>query len=138
MTNELAKKEHWREAAQRMLPEFQSEIAGAETPMGLWTEIIFHFDDAYEEPRNEDLIERIYGYADWCLEHDVGESAADHLPTCVAVCFWEHIPICKAAREDMPRWFSYEDFRANEHFFKYRLETEEWEELKQVYKGKES
>jgi len=137
MANGLANTDQWREVALRMLPEFQSDIAEAETPMRLWTELIFHFDEAYEEPKEEDLIRRIYSYADWCLEQDAGESAADHLPTCVAVCFWEHIPTCKAAREDMPRWFSYEELLANEHFFKYELEAEEWEELKQLYGGKE-
>jgi len=138
MTNEIAKTDQWREVAQRMLPELQSEIAEAETPMRLWIEIVFHFDAAYEEPRNESLIKRVYGYADWCLEQDIGERAQEHLPTCVVVCFWEHIPTCKAAREDMPRWFPYEEILANEHFFRYLLEDREWEELKELYAGKKS
>jgi len=122
----------------KMLPELQSEIIGSETPMSLWVEIPYYFDEAYEEPRNESLIERIYQYADWCLGQDKGETAEEHLPTCVVTCFWEHIPTCKAARDDMPRWFSFEEVMANKHFFEYLLTEEEFEELKEIYSNKEN
>ena len=117
----------------KMLPEIQSEIEDAESPMALWIEIVFYFDEAYEEPKNSDFIRRVYGYADWCLGQDIGETADEHLPTCVVTCFWEHIPTNKAARDDMPRWFSFEDVMANKHFFEYLLTEEEIKELKAVY-----
>lgn len=116
-----------------LLPELQSEIEEAERPMALWTEIIFYFDEAYEEPRNDDFIRRVYAYAAWGLEQDVGETADEHLPTCIAICFWEHIPTYKPARNDMPRWFSFEEVIANEHWFRASLSDEEFEELKGVY-----
>src|SRR5205085_11992801 len=96
----------WQKVAMQMLPELQLKIIEAENPMSLWVEIIFYFDEAYEEPKNEDFIRRVYEYADWSLNQDVGETAAEHPPTCVVVCFWEHIPTYKPARDDMPRWFS--------------------------------
>jgi hypothetical protein len=125
--------EQWREVAINMLPELRSEAGEAESPMSFWLEVVYKFDDAYEFPRNEDFIKRVYAYADWCLKQEGGGSAPEHLPTCVVICFWEHIPTCKAAREDMPRWFSFDEVIANEHFFKYSITEEEFEELKGLY-----
>jgi hypothetical protein len=116
-----------------MLPELGSEAGEAESPMSLWLEIVYKFDHAYELPRNEDFIKRVYAYADWCLKQEGGRSVPEDLPTCVVTCFWEHIPTCKAAREDMPRWFSFDEVTANEHFFKYLITEEEFEELKRLY-----
>jgi hypothetical protein len=64
----------WQEVAIQMLPELRSEIEEAEIPMALWVELIFYFDEAYEEPKNDDFIRRVYGHADWCLSQDVGET----------------------------------------------------------------
>lgn len=125
----------WQHIALQMLPELHSEIESAETPVSLWLEIVFCFDEAYENPRNEDFIRRVYGYADWCLMQPGGETAEEHLPTCVCTCFWEHIPTLKAARDDMPRWFTFEDFMANQHFFKYLLSDREFEDLKRLFAG---
>ena len=123
----------WQVVALQMLPELQSDIETAENPMSLWFEIVYAFDEAYEDPRNDDFIKRVYGYADWCLEQPQGETAEEHLPTCVAICFWEHIPTNNAARDDMPRWISFEDLILNQHFFKYSLTDQEFDDLKRVY-----
>ncbi|MDQ3818570.1 MAG: hypothetical protein M3362_12955 [Acidobacteriota bacterium] len=123
----------WREVALQKLPEIKSEIKDAETPMAFWGELIYHFDNAYEEPRNDDFIRRVYAYADWCLNQNVGETAAEHLPTCVAVCFWEHIPAFKPARDDMQRWIPFDDVMLNQHFFKHLLSDAEFDELKGLY-----
>lgn len=123
----------WQAVAEKMLPELRAEIKEAETPMALWVEIIFYFDEAYRTPQNDDFIRRVYAYADWCLGQNTGETAAEHLQTCVAVCFWEHIPNNKAARSDMPRWLSFEDLMANQHFFRYSLSDEAFDELKALY-----
>ena len=125
--------ENWQQVALQMFPELRLEIEEAESPMSLWLEIVYNFDIAYERPRNEDFIRRVYEYADWCLQQEGGEDAGEHLPTCVVTCFWEHIPTSKAAREDMPRWFPLDEVIANQHFFKYRLTEEEFEEIKNLY-----
>jgi hypothetical protein len=125
----------WQSVAMEMRPEMQSEIMHAETPMALWTEIVFAFDEAYVQPKNDDFIKPVYDYADWCLNRDVGKTAEEHLPTCVTICFWEHIPTNEAARKDMPRWFSWEHIMANDHFFKNRLTDKELADLKRVYAG---
>lgn len=125
--------EQWQEAALRMPPELQSEIVAAESPMSLWLKIICSFNEAYEEPRNESLIRRVYEYADWCLRQEGGETAPELLPACVAVCFWEHLPTNRAAREDMPRWAPLGDVITNGHFFGRLISEEEFEGLKGLY-----
>jgi len=50
----------WQGKALEMLPELAEEISETLSPMCLWTEISFAFEEAYIEPRNEDLIRRIY------------------------------------------------------------------------------
>lgn len=123
----------WRTKAFEILPEMRREISESEDPMQLWIEINMHFEDAYVEPRNESLIRRVYEYEAWCLTQDGGETAGDHLPTCVSICFWEHIPTNTAARKDMPRWFSLDDVLAYQHFFGYCLSAGNFEELIDSY-----
>jgi hypothetical protein len=53
----------WQNVAMSILPELHSEITAADNPMALWFEIVYAFDEAYNEPRNEDFIERVYRYA---------------------------------------------------------------------------
>ena len=124
---------NWQNVAVSMLPELQARIEEAETPMSLWCEIVHAFDEAYDEPRNDDFIERVYRYADWSLQQPEGQTAAEHLPTCVVICFWEHLPTYETARNDMPRWISFEDLIANQQVFRHSLSDREFEELKGLY-----
>jgi len=121
--------QEWKSKAIELLPEIKTEILESETPMQLWIEIVLAFDEAYEEPRNESLIKRAYEYQNWCLEQDEGDTASEHLPTCVAIVFWEHIPTNTEARKDMPRWFTLEDVLSNHHFFSYHLSDENFDYL---------
>lgn len=124
--------EPWRSKALELLPELTSTILDedyVDHPMQLWIEITFEFDRAYEEPRNEDLIRRIYEYAFWCLEH--GEQhptdAGRDLPTCVCIYLYEHLPTNEAARQDMPRWFTREEVLTMRELFTYHFK--EWDRL---------
>ena len=124
----------WRQTAHELLPELSEKITDPEidTPYMLWFEIRKAFEKAYEaSPPHESLIGRIYRYADWCATAPRGETAADDLLTCTCVCFFEHIPQHPAAREDMPRWISYQDFVASEQIFRYRLTDDEFLALKE-------
>ncbi len=58
--------------------------------MSLWIELHFAFEDAYRDPRNDDLIARIYSYADWCLSAPRREDVSHDPSTAVAVAFFEH------------------------------------------------
>lgn len=102
--------------------------------MALWIEIVYYFDKSYEKPVNESFIKRVYEFQNWCLEQDGGETAAEHLPTCVTTCFWEHLPTNAAARKDMPRWFTLEDILSNQHFFSYSLTDENFRDLLDLYR----
>lgn len=132
--------QEWQRKALELLPEMQDEILESENPMQLWIELSLCFDEAYEEPKNESFIRRVYDYENWCLtqdaqtaKRDVTERAENHLPTCVAVAFWEHIPTNKAAREDMPCWFSVEDVLASQDIFGYFLTDENFRDLIDMY-----
>jgi hypothetical protein len=64
------------------LPEMQSDIMEAETPMALWVQIVHAFDEAYEQPQNDDFIKRVYQYADWCLQDVVKQRKIIFLLRC--------------------------------------------------------
>lgn len=125
--------ELWRSKALELLPEIRKEILECDNPMGLWIEVHFAFDEAYEEPKNDNFIRRVYAFEKWSLDQHDGTTAADHLPSCVTVAFWERIPTNPKARADMPRWFSVDAVIANGHFFKYFLSDEDFEELIAMY-----
>ena len=97
--------------------------------MSLWIELETEFVFAYREPRNEDLIGRIYAYAQWCC-HAPRQKDAGHDPlTAVAVAFFEDIPEIPAAREDMPRWFTVEDVAGSKEMFSYHIGEEAFKSL---------
>ena len=131
--------QEWKRKALEILPEIQDDILESDNPMYLWIMIVLAFDEAYEEPRNEGFIERVYDYEKWCLEQNEGEgeTADEHLLTCVATAFWEHIPTNNATRKDMPRWFSLDEVLANQHFFRYHLSDGNFEDLINLYSKSE-
>jgi hypothetical protein len=121
----------WRQKAVEMFPELIARFEDADTPYLLWFELRDAFEHAYEQtPRDESLIGRIYKYSDWCCDQPRGATAPDDLLTCVAVCFYEHIPENPSAREDMPRWWRPEDLAGLRSVFQYNLSVEEFSELK--------
>jgi hypothetical protein len=128
----------WRQKAEEMFPELVHRIQEAENPYLLWFELLVVFNCAYEQtPRDESLIRRIYRYSDWCVNQPRGETAEDDLLTCVAVCFYEHIPQHPAAREDMPRWWKVEDVCREPSIFQYHLTDDQYRKL-QDYMTRES
>jgi hypothetical protein len=121
----------WRQKAVEMFPELIARFEDADTPYLLWFELRDAFERAYEQaPRDESLIRRIYQYSDWCCDEPRGKTAEDDLLTCVAVCFYEHIPLHAGAREDMPRWWCAEDMAGERSVFQYNLSDEDFSELK--------
>jgi hypothetical protein len=120
----------WKQRAEEIFPELVSQFEEADTPYMLWFELRNVFEEAYEQsPPDESLIRRIYQYSDWCVNQPRGLTAEDDLLTCVAVCFYEHIPQHQAARKDMPRWWRVEDM-SEESIFRYHLSDEEFRELR--------
>lgn len=124
----------WRQKALQMFPELRDRIQAAENPYALWNDLITPFEDAYIcQPPDRSLIDRVYGYARWCEDQPRGETAANDLLTCVAVCFYEHIPTHPLARKDMPNWFTWEQFTRGREAFKYHLGGEQFAELETVF-----
>jgi hypothetical protein len=122
----------WRQKAESMFPEIAPWIADADTPYLLWFELREAFEAAYDAiPPDEDLIHRVYRYADWSLAQPDGADAATNLATCVAVCFFEHIPEHPKARSDMPRWWRPEDLEGERNIFGCHLSRQEFADLKQ-------
>lgn len=120
----------WRAEALARLPELRKKIDAAENVLALWDEIRHAFERAYlEDPRNESLIARVYSYADWCVDAPRASDAAHDPLTAVMVCFYEWIPPFKPARDDMPRWFTYDEIAESRSVFSYMIDAREFGEL---------
>jgi hypothetical protein len=128
----------WGKEAFKRFPELIDRFDSVESPGKLWIELRLAFDDAYKTPRNEDLIARIYKYAEWCCAQPSGTSAEDDLGSIVCVTFYEDIPTISAALEDMPRWFSREDVVLMKDTFSYMVGEEGFKRILQVYEVAES
>ena len=121
----------WLYEAEKRFPELDGvDSFRLSTPYLLWGILLEKFRLAYNSPVNENLIKRTYEYADWCIAQPRGETAENDLATCVAVCFFEEIPLLEASRSDMPRWFSLEDFVDMEQLFRSTLSKEEFDACK--------
>lgn len=123
----------WRVRAFEVFPEMAEVFEEVDTPMSLWLRLSDAFDSAYNEPRDEGLIQRIYDFADWCLVQPREKDADQDLLSCVAVCFFEHIPTRKASREDMPRWFTWEEVAGMRSIFSYHLADDEFDQLRLLF-----
>ena len=127
--------ENWKAKAFELLPEMEDDISSSTSPMGLWIDIGFEFQMAYNWPRNEDFIRRVYEFSRWCVEQEPGKSAADDLATAVAISFWENLPRWPEARADMPRWFTRDEITASREIFSYLTSAAEFEELLSLFHG---
>ncbi len=127
----------WGKEAFNRFPELIDRFDCVESPYALWIELRQVFFDAYKEPRNEDLIARIYHYADWCGTHPQGMSTEEDLGTCVHVCFFEHIPESPEALADMPRWFSRADVLLMKDTFSYMVGEEGFKRILLAYDDSE-
>jgi hypothetical protein len=112
----------WRAEALARLPELRTQIDGADSVMALWSELWWAFERAYKaEPPDEQLISRIYSFADWCVQAPRNGDASHDPLTAVVVCFYEDIPRFGPARDDMPRWFTYEEVAESRSVFAYMI-----------------
>jgi hypothetical protein len=78
-------------------------------PMTFWNEVLFPvFRKAYDDPKDDGLINRIYAFADWSFWQDQeGETnPGKHLCTCCIICFFENLMGFAKGLADMPNWFN--------------------------------
>ena len=127
--------EEWYIKALELFPEEREAIVQTvSNPMGLWITLNSAFRDAYADvPFNEDLIQRIYHFAAWCLRRQHTGGINRHLPTCVIVGLYESIPTIEAARTDMPRWFTREEVLALRQTFQAHLTDAEFDDLAALF-----
>lgn len=125
----------WGREAFNRFPELIDRFDNVESPYSLWIELRFAFEDAYKEPLNEDLISRIYAYADWCCLQPEGITAENDLWTAVAVCFYEHIPESPEALADMPLWFTLADVQLMKETFSYMVGEEGFQRILLAYQN---
>jgi hypothetical protein len=123
----------WGKEAFTRFPELIDRFDFVESPYELWFELSEAFDRAYKAPRDEDLISRIYAYADWCCSQPSGTTAEDDLGSCVVACFYEHIPESPEALDDMPRWFSKSDVLLMKDTFSYMVGEEGFQRILVAY-----
>jgi len=125
--------EYWLSKAVEYLPELEDLITEPHPmpgAMGLWIEIYLKLVDAYDEvPINDDLIRRIYDFADWCLKQPGTSDLETDLSSAVAIAFIEDLPLDKRITEDLHRWMSIESFKGFEHLFRYHLSEQEYQKL---------
>ena len=123
----------WGKKAFKSFPDLIERFDNVDSPGELWIELRLAFDEAYKEPRNEDLIARIYQYAEWCCTQQSGTSAEDDLGSIVCATLYEDIPTIPAALADMPRWFPRADVILMKYTFSYMVGEEGLARILQVY-----
>jgi hypothetical protein len=132
MSNDMLDHDWGKEAFTRF-PELIDLFDTVQSPYDVWFVLTDTFKRAYKAPRNEELISRIYAYADWCCSQPQGTSAENDLGSCVCVCFYEHIPQSPEALEDMPRWFSRPDVLKMKDTFAYHVGEEGFQRILLAY-----
>ncbi len=118
----------WHTEALRRFPQLTDSIERADNPYTVWIDLNAAFATAYAED-NESLIRAIYDYAGWCCRQPSGTTAEDDLGTCVACCFFEHIPIVPKAVQDMPRWWKREDVVSMKDIFSYHAGPQGYQQI---------
>ncbi len=127
--------DEWKKEAIKRFPEIaEYELEYWDNPNTCWSSLLMSFKKAYKDPRNDNLIKRIYGYSEWCLEQPRGGPAEDDLFSIVIVAFIEHIPTIPEAMQDMPRWIPYETVKGSEEIFSYFEGKVGYKKILEVYK----
>lgn len=83
-------------------------------PMSFWNELVaLVLPQAYGPPVDKELAHRLYAYSEWCRTQVQPEpfdgEPAEHLRTCVSICFYEAMPRSPLVLADMPNWFAYSE-----------------------------
>ena len=123
----------WLKEAHRRFGDREDVFEYVETPYSLWSNLREVFKRAYDYPYKEADIRAVYEYAEWSCRQPRGETAEDDLLTCVAVCFYEHIPEVEAAVKDLPRWFKLSEILTMREIFSYHTGAQGFERMLEAY-----
>jgi hypothetical protein len=120
----------WRRKAIELLPEKRVVVEHADSPMALWIELTMAAVRAFEaRPIGEKTLRSIFSYARYCWESPDGD-----VSTAVVIAFFEDIVTSRAARADLHRWISQEEFDGLHEPFRYHLSQEEFDEFAEVFR----
>lgn len=123
----------WLDEARRRFGDREDVFKYVDSPYSLWTNLRDVFKRAYDYPYKEADIRAIYEYADWSCRQPRRETAEDDLLTCVAACFYEHIPEIEAALKDLPRWFKLSEVLTMREIFSYQVGEAGFERMLEAY-----
>ena len=113
-------------------PSLRDILNDSETPYELWLRLRDVFFEAYK-CNDRELIKKIYEFSDWCIQQPQEDIPNGDLATCVAVCFYEHIPENDTSRADMPNWFALNDVIAMREIFTENISIETFQEIIDAY-----
>jgi hypothetical protein len=118
----------WRKEAFDRLPECRSQLQQEKSPYLFFHELGVVLYQAHLR-NDKDLIRRIYGYAQWCLEAPRGLGAADDLLTIVTVSFFEHLPTHREIRKEVGRWLPKSVIEEMHEVFLHHGTEEQYQEM---------
>lgn len=123
----------WRKEASNRLPELQRIIASREVnnPMMLWIELRKEFERlCKQEPAPLELLRRLWGYANWCMER------GDDVGTGAALGFCEHLINTKESSSILPVIMSRQDYQSLKGLLLYQNTEADYEAVLKCF-GKE-
>ncbi len=120
LLRELPKRDAWREVASTMLGKALRgcsniiEESPFDSPDKLWTNVVDTvFLPSYGNFQNEELINSVYAFSEWCLSIDeLAECrVAGSFRSAVHVILYEAIPTSPPALNDLPNWFCFNEIQ---------------------------
>lgn len=122
----------WRREALKAFPELRTELNDKEemfSVYALWFELLPRVEEAHRE-EDEDLLRRIYGYAEWCFRQ------GGDLENAVAVAFYEHLFDERWMRPLVPRWVKPEIVTSVWPLWELRLSDGDFREVRRLLRRK--
>ncbi len=129
--------DEWQKVAQQFFPEIADKMHLDGGIHGLWSDLYLQLLRAYDaSPVNDELIGRIYDYANWCFNHPQTNDPSVDLSSATAVGFVEDLPLDQRVSEDLYRWLSVETFEGCKNLFRYHLSEEQYRAFAEQFKHK--
>lgn len=117
----------WRREALKLMPDCQTLIQRADSPMALWIDLHLKFEDAFRDASSAEL-NAILKYAEWCISQESGALPNDS--STAAVCaFYEHLPARKEFWPHMGNWLGMARLNELRNAFRYHLSEKEAKEF---------
>ncbi len=125
----------WRRKALEFLPQHQTLIERAESPMSLWIDLRLRFLD-HVASGEEGAVRAVLRYASWCTAEGAGTGASDTLAA-VLVSFYEDLAAERALWPRFKDWFRPNEFEALVQPFQYHPSDQQFAQLrKEFYDGR--